>query len=59
MQIKWARVCTDTSVELKATGSTSTGAFTRLCVLEGGFGKAYSKASPFVSFYLFILVKNH
>jgi hypothetical protein len=59
MQTKWARTCTDSGVELKAAGSTSVDAFTRLCVSDDGFGKAYSEATPFVSFYLLILVESH
>jgi hypothetical protein len=44
---------------VKAAGSTSIGAFSRLCILESGFGKAHSEANLFVLFYLIISVESH
>jgi hypothetical protein len=34
------------------------GAFSQLCILESGFGKAHSEANPFVLFYLLISVES-
>jgi hypothetical protein len=43
---------------VKAAGSTSIGAFPRVCISDGGFGKACNEASPFVLFDLLISVKS-
>jgi hypothetical protein len=44
---------------VKAAGSTSIGAFPRMFILNGGFGKAHSEANPFVWFYMLIYVESH
>jgi hypothetical protein len=45
-------------LHVKAAGSTSIGAFPRVCISDRGFGKAYSEASPFVLFDLLISVES-
>jgi hypothetical protein len=44
---------------VKAAGSTSMGAFSRLCISNDGFGKARSEANPFVWFYLLISIESY
>jgi hypothetical protein len=43
----------------KAAGSTSIGAFPRLCITRDGFRKAYSEALLFVLFHRLIFVESH